>query len=624
MPVPSRPSPTFAIPFSSRLSGSRLRRRAALAALATAVTVSVTGVASAATPAGASSPTARPAAAQPGQPDFGPNVTIFDPSTPASQIQATMDAANAQMQNNEFGDQRYAFLFKPGAYNVNAQLGYYTTVAGLGQNPDDVTINGGMTVWAQNRFSDDRSSLTNFWRSAENLAIVPDGGTDWWAVSQAAPLRRVDIKGQLGLFDYLGGYASGGFIADSHVDSTVINAPQQQWLTRDSSIGSWSNGVWNQVFAGVQGAPPQSFPNPPYTTLPTDPASREKPYLYVDAQGKYNVFVPAARKNSSGTTWANGSTPGKSLPIGDFYIAKPTDSVAKINLELALGKNLIMTPGVYHVKQTIRVLHPDTIVLGMGMATIEPDNGVVAMQVADVKGVDVSGLIFDAGPVNSPALLQFGTKLSSIPVLGKILSSPSDPSGIQDVFFRIGGAHLGKATNSLVVNSNNVVLDDIWAWRADHGTGVGWTSNTAATGVLVNGNNVTATGLFVEHFQSYDVIWNGENGRTVMFQNEMPYDPPNQAAWQHNGVLGYAAYKVGANVKTHEGWGMGSYCFFNVDPTIHASHAFEVPVTPGVKLHDVLTVSLNNAGTIDHVVNDYGPATDATTSPSNVVEYPAP
>ena len=166
------------------------------------------------------------------------------------------------------------------------------------------------------------------------------------------------------------------------------------------------------------------------------------------------------------------------------------------------------------------------------------------------------------------------------------------------------------------------ILDNIWAWRADHGNGVGWTTNTADTGVVVNGDNVTATGLFVEHYQKYNVIWNGENGKTIMFQNELPYDPPNQAAWQHDGVLGFAAYKVADSVKTHEGWGLGSYCFFNVDPTIHASRAFEVPVTPGVKLHDILTLSITNHGTIDHVVNDFGPPTDANTTPVNVVSYP--
>jgi len=238
------------------------------------------------------------------------------------------------------------------------------------------------------------------------------------------------------------------------------------------------------------------------------------------------------------------------------------------------------------------------------------------MSVADVAGVKLGGLLFDAGPVNSPVLLQLGTPDAET-------SNPADPTSLQDVFFRIGGASLGKATTSLVVNSDNVLLDDIWAWRADHGNGVGWTANTADTGVIVNGDNVTAYGLFVEHYQKFQVIWSGENGRTIFFQNEMPYDPPNQAAWTHDGVNGYAAYKVADTVKTHEGWGLGSYCFFNVDPTIHATRGFEVPVTPGVKLHDILTVSLGGVGTIDHVVNDTGAAAQGSnTIPVNLVSYP--
>ena len=133
---------------------------------------------------------------------------------------------------------------------------------------------------------------------------------------------------------------------------------------------------------------------------------------------------------------------------------------------------------------------------------------------------------------------------------------------------------------------------------------------------------MTAYGLFVEHFQKYEVIWNGNNGKTIFFQNEMPYDPPNQAAWQHDGVLGFAAYKVADSVKTHEGWGLGSYCFFNVGPDIHASRAFEVPFTPGVKLHDILTVFLTGNGGIDHVVNDTGAKVDNTNQVTNIVSYP--
>jgi hypothetical protein len=191
------------------------------------------------------------------------------------------------------------------------------------------------------------------------------------------------------------------------------------------------------------------------------------------------------------------------------------------------------------------------------------------------------------------------------------------------VFFRVGGPHAGKATVALEVNSDDVLLDDIWAWRADHGQGVGWTVNTADTGVVINGDDVTATGLFVEHFQKYNVIWNGERGRTVFFQNELPYDAPNQAAWRHDGVLGFAAYKVAPTVRTHEAWGLGSYIFTNVDPTLHATNAFEVPDTPGVRMHDLLTVSLNGAGTIDHVINGRGgPVTPTHQGPSTVVSYP--
>jgi hypothetical protein len=240
------------------------------------------------------------------------------------------------------------------------------------------------------------------------------------------------------------------------------------------------------------------------------------------------------------------------------------------------------------------------------------------MKVNADKGVKIAGLLFDAGPVNSSVLLDLGTPSSH-------KSDPSDPTTLNDVFFRIGGPAVGKATNSLVVNSDNVLLDDIWAWRADHGNPgtVGWTINTADTGLVVNGDNVTAYGLFVEHYQKYQVIWNGENGSTIMFQNEMPYDPPSQQAWMHDGVLGYAAYKVADSVTTHQGWGMGSYCFFNQGVDIHASRAFEAPVGAGVQFHDILTRFLNGSGGIDNVVNDVGGAVSAANpGPNYVISYP--
>ena len=585
---------------------------------------------------------AGPASATPlagSQPDFGPNVFVFDPSMTTSEIQATVNAIATQQVPNQFGTQRYALLFKPGTYGtpddpLNFQVGYYTSVAGLGASPSDVVVNG--SIYVHNQCDANGCvALNNFWRSLSNLTInvtTPGFGCysgEFWAVSQAAPMRRVHVNGLTTLMDYCTGpsFASGGFIADSRFDgSTIINGSQQQWLVRNSTLDGWTNGVWNQVFSGVNGAPAQCFPGTtscgPYTTLPTSPVTRDAPYLYVDGNGNYNVFVPSAQHDSSGESWAGGPTAGSSIPISDFFIAKPGDSVQAINNALSRGLNLIFTPGVYQVDQTIKVKRADTVVLGLGFPTLVPTNGVTTMTVADVPGVKLEGLLFDAGTVNSPTLLEVGSKNSH-------KSDPNDPTSLQDVFFRIGGATPGKATTSLVVNSDNVLLDDIWAWRADHGNGVGWTANTADTGVIVNGDNVTAYGLFVEHYQKYEVIWNGQNGRVVFFQNEMPYDPPSQAAWMEApGVDGWAALKVADGVKSFHGYGMGSYSFFNQGIDIFAAHAFEVPDTlPPGSLNDLLTIFLDavhGKGGILNVVNDTGgPSTIANPdTPVTVVSYP--
>ncbi|MFI9385066.1 chitobiase/beta-hexosaminidase C-terminal domain-containing protein [Kutzneria sp. NPDC052558] len=552
-------------------------------------------------------------------PNFGPNVHIFDPSMSAATIQAQLDADfNAQKDtlSAQFAERRVAELFKPGAYGVNDNVGYYTSVAGLGQNPDDVTINGHVTVDAFNA-SDAGNATQNFWRSAENMAVNATGG-DRWAVAQAAPFRRMDIRGDLQLYPASYGWASGGYIADTKVSGQTASISQQQWYTRDSSYGSWSGGVWNMVFSGVNGAPANTFPTPPETTLGTTPVSRDVPYLYIDGTGKYRVFLPSLRTNASGPSWASGSTPGSSLPMSQFYVVKAGDTASTINSALSAGCNLFFTPGVYHLNQTLNVTKANTVVLGIGYPTLVPDNGVNAMQVSDVDGVRLKGLLFDAGTANSAALLTVGAS-------GSTTSHAANPTSIQDVFFRVGGEIAGKATASLIVNSANTLIDHIWAWRADHGNGgtVGWTVNTADNGVIVNGANVLATGLFVEHYQKYEVTWNGQGGRTIFFQNEMPYDVPNQASWiAPSGVNGYAAYKVGANVTSHEAWGLGSYNYFNVNPSVNAYHAFEVPNNSGVKFHDLLTVSLNYQGTITHIINDTGAVTPSGTVPSNLVSYP--
>ncbi|MFJ9733423.1 discoidin domain-containing protein [Streptomyces sp. NPDC101171] len=541
--------------------------------------------------------------------DLGPNVIVVDPSTP--NLQQKFDDVFKQQESNQFGTGRYQFLLKPGTYSgINAQIGFYTSISGLGMNPDDTQINGDVTVdagWFNG------NATQNFWRSAENLAIRPSNGTDRWAVAQAAPFRRIHVQGGLNLAPNGYGWASGGYIADSKIDGTVGPYSQQQWYTRDSSVGGWTNGVWNMTFSGVQGAPATNFDNGPYTTLDTTPVSREKPFLYLDGS-TYKVFVPAKRTNARGVSWPANA--GTSLPLDRFYVVKPGATAATINAALAQGLNLLFTPGVYHLDRTIDVTRAGTVVLGLGLATLVPDNGVDAMHVADVDGVRLAGFLIDAGPVNSDTLLRIGDPGSSA-------DHSADPTTMQDVFVRIGGAGPGLATNSVVVNSDDVVVDHTWIWRADHGSGTGWDTNRADYGLRVNGDDVLATGLFVEHFNKYDVYWSGERGRTVFYQNEKAYDAPNAAAVTHDGIVGYAAYKVADSVTTHEAWGLGSYCNYTADPTIVQAHGFQVPVASGIKMHDLQVISLGGKGQYAHVVNNTGAPTSGTdTVPSKVVSFP--
>ncbi|WP_405699582.1 coagulation factor 5/8 type domain-containing protein [Streptomyces sp. NBC_01383] len=543
--------------------------------------------------------------------DLGPNVMVFDPSMP--DIQAKVDEVFKQQESAQFGTGRYALMFKPGTYNnLNAQIGFYTSIAGLGLNPDDTTFNGDVTVdagWFNG------NATQNFWRSAENLALNPVSGTDRWAVSQAAPFRRMHVKGGLNLAPNGYGWASGGYIADSKVDGQVGPYSQQQWYTRDSSVGSWGNGVWNMTFSGVEGAPAQSFPEPPYTTLENTPVSREKPFLYLDGDD-YKVFVPEKRTNARGVSWANGTPKGESIPLDQFYVVKPGATAGTINAAVQQGLHLLFTPGVYHIDRTINIDRANTVVLGLGLATIIPDNGVTAIKVGDVDGVKLAGLLVDAGPANSDSLIEVGPQ-------GASARHADNPTSLQDVFVRVGGAGAGKATTGMVINSNDTIIDHTWLWRADHGEGIGWETNRADYGLQVNGDDVLATGLFVEHFNKYDVRWSGERGKTIFFQNEKAYDAPNQAAVQNGSTKGFAAYKVDDSVTTHEGWGLGSYCYFNVDPTIRQDHGFEAPVKPGVKFHDLLVVSLGGQGQYEHVINDTGSPTSGTsTVPSNVVSFP--
>ena len=586
---------------------------------------------------------------------FGPNVCVFTDTMSQAAIQKDLDSIATQQVPvaSQFNSQRYAVLFRPGTYGSAGnplvfQVGYYTQVAGLGAMPQDTVVNGAIDVFNNlcTAGTQDCNSDDNFWRSLSNLtlnvdlpssppayapAIVDPFGTgctnsaEMWSASQAAPIRRAIINGSVVFQDYCANnnFASGGFIADSKVSGNLNFFGNQQFLVRNSTIGGAAgcpNGLWNMVYSGVQGAPAPVFTGQcqQNTVLPTSPVTEEEPFLFTDSSGNYNVFVPAVQHGSSGPSWAGGQGAGTTLPLSKFFVASPSTPTLAITAALALGKDLILTPGVYDLNQPIVVSRPGTVVLGLGLATLVPQHGNAAMVVTPNHGVKLSGLIVDAGPVNSPVLVSVG-----LPGLG---GSSTDPDVIQDVFFRIGGAETTptSATVSLLDNASNSIIDDVWAWRADHGNAVGWTQNTAGTGLVVTGANVTAYGLAVEHYQKNEVVWSGQGGTDIFFQNELPYDPPSQADWMASRTQnGYPAFLVSPNVRTFQGYGLGSYSFFNQGVDIQDAMAFQAPKAAGVQFHDVFTQFLTGSGSINSVINGTGAAVNSTShGPSDVVTYP--
>lgn len=546
-------------------------------------------------------------------PDFGPNVLIFDSAISSAAIQGQIDKVYALQRKSEFGPHRFALLFLAGEYRVDVPVGFYTQVLGLGASPDAVHIIGNVHADASH---DNNNATTTFWRAAEGFSVTPTGGTMQWAVSQAVALRRMHVRGNIVLHQH-NGWASGGWMSDTLIDGNTDSGSQQQWISRNSEWRSWTGSNWNMVFVGVPHPPEGDWPKPPYTKVAETPIIREKPFLEVDASGNWSVRVPEFRTNSVGISWHSGSTRGRSIPIADFYIARPdVDTAASINAQLAKGKDLLLTPGIYELSEPIQVTRPDTVVIGLGYATLWPIRGTAAMTTADADGIEIAGILFDAGPEKSPVLLEVGRE-------GSKARHSQNPIILHDVFFRVGGAGVGRTQVNLCINSNDTIVDHTWIWRADHGDDVGWTKNASANGLVVNGADVTIYGLFVEHHQEFQVLWNGNGGRTYFYQSEIPYDPPDQASYSSAPETnGWASYKVAESVASHEAWGLGIYSVF-LQPNVVLSRAIEVPHKPGVRFHHMITVALGKLGEISNVIEDKGgPTAIQSRVTPKVAEFP--
>lgn len=615
---------------------------------------------------------------------FGRNTFIFSLDDDTQKIDELLknlfDQQNDYTNDAQFKGKQYQVYFKKGDYTDTScmYLGFYTTLSGLGKLPTDVKLNNiaipaYLPAGALGGNGD--NATCNFWRSAENISVYNTGNEQGkagygsyrpdqlnWAVAQAAPLRRIYSERPIA-YDWNYGWASGGYVADSWINASFNdNGNQlsagtfsgQQFYTRNSKLAGNAYGTTlNNFFQGVeasnlpqadgttgeellskQGASNWNIPasdggQQVFTNIEKTKELAEKPFLYLDDDGEYKVFVPAVQKNTKGISWGDGKDndgmgAGKSISLDEFYIAKPTDSASDINKALDEGKNIYFTPGTYHAEETIHVTKANTILLGSGMTSIIPDNDEAAMLVDDVDGVRVAGLIFDAGS-HSKYLLKVGNKKSD-------KDHGNNPTILQDLFFRVGGTTdtLTTADDALEINSNDVLCDHFWIWRADHGTGVAWDGNVSNHGLTVNGDNVTCYALFNEHFNQYDTLWNGENGSTYFYQNEKCYDPISQETWMsHNGsVNGYAAYKVANNVKKHYAVGLGIYNVFiytggtlgeNGQPgtlgdgktvSIQMDNAIEVPNGKDILIENAcLQTFANEDGALqkfNHIINGVG------------------
>ena len=532
---------------------------------------------------------------------FGKNVYVFSPEDNPEEVQGILEDLWKQQETNQFGEERYSVYFMPGEYDdsIQVKVGYYMQVAGLGYLPDDTKL-ASLNCDARWLGDDSNHNATcNFWRGVENLNVQSN---TMWAVSQATFMRRVHIEGALSLHDNYG-WASGGFLADSLIDLATDSGSQQQWLSRNCDWKAWIGDNWNMVFAGLEEgkAPIGTWPAKQYTTVDTVEEIREKPFLIYDEEKGFGIYVPQTRKQCKGISW---NEEGEFLPISDFYIAKEEqDNAETLNDALQKGKHLFFTPGVYELEEELVVEQPDTIILGSGLATLRAGNGNACIRVTTPEKVTICGLLFDAGNTESDFLLQIGNNEEAV------AKTEQEAILLSDLFFRVGGAlkEPAKVKACAEINSNHVIGDNFWVWRADHGEQVGWDLNTATNGLIVNGNDVTIYALMVEHFQEYQTIWNGENGKVIMYQSETPYDVPKQSDYlSHEGTVnGFASYKVSDEVKTHEIWGFGIYSY-NRDAVIEIHSAVELPEGDGIKAHHVCAVMITGNPGISHVINELG------------------
>lgn len=566
---------------------------------------------------------------------FGSNMFFYDrkyekAETAQNEINSKFDSIGLGGANGEWTTKRQAYYFKA---NVDGQtydsgglgsassaeansikLGFYSHIGGLGKVPLDVKLG---SVFTRPHLSGGANATCTFWRSIENVVIMRDFA---WTVSQSTSARRLLIESTSKYISDIGEknfWGSGGFIADTHYTSSRPNwGGQQQWYTRNAIFPSGSGamgGSYNMVWQGCVNPPQADDVNSP---IPATPIIREKPFLFIDKDGEYKIFVPAWQKDRIGISWSAADMGKGKIQdlLTDWYVAKEGDTDIEINNALKAGKNIFFTPGHYALNAPIQVNRKDAILLGAGIAsvTLEPTekNTWGCLYADDKDGIIIAGLLMDS----------FNSVTYQVRIGGEDANADhsANPILLTDITCRVGGVQSKniQIQASMQINSNNVVGDHFWLWRADHGSQRGgnarWLRDRCKNGLIVTGDDVTLYALFAEHYQEYEVLWLGERGRTYFFQNEPPYDAPNQVSWssQAGRVDGYAAFKVANTVKEHHTIGLGSYAVFTgTDGNVNKKNGFEIPNSPNVKFEKMCITRFAGSGNIQNVINGTGGST---------------
>eukprot|EP00483_Globobulimina_turgida_P000176 UN00176 len=361
------------------------------------------------------------------------------------------------------------------------------------------------------------------------------------------------------------------------------------------------------VFSGCTGQSVSHCGNQggaPMTEVTRTPVIAEKPYIVYN-NGKYSLFVPALKFNSVGPT--TNYNQGTSIDFTNVLVATENTPIASINAALAAGQHLVLCGGNYAISTPITVTKANTVILGVGWPVLESTNGNPVIIVSSgIAGVKIAAVLMQAGRVKSSTLLRWGAATNSSVDKG----DPNNPGFLYDSFARVGGTNDPSQYEVSVdvmvqINSGNVVIDNTWYWRADHGVSgiVKNSHNPVTTGLQYYGDNGIAYGLAVEHTLGDLVQWYGNNGTVIFYQSEYPYDV-TQANYADKG---YAAYHVMDSAKSHQGYGIGVYSYWR-DNSVNIGTGIKTPTGSNYHFENSLCVWLNGEGSIEHIVNSQGNA----------------